>query len=246
MEQEVKDNTPDTDAFGEPTKDSPIKVEKKPDKKDDGDIEKNPLVIELRKQVADKEKMGENLSNQGKIIDTLKKEIEEMKKGKNENGEESETLHKDIKWSKDLTAEEKEELTDTEIKQMDEIAKLKETQNKLFEAINKKKEPEGEKLDVSSVVKKAAKELAEDNTDIANQIIEIFNSLDFKTEGLTEEKLKEKVKIAASQVPDYKPPKEQTGKKGNTVKGGGDDKDPFGVDKIIEEATTPKKGGYAL
>ncbi|MBW8034710.1 MAG: hypothetical protein FVQ79_03410 [Planctomycetes bacterium] len=215
------------------------------EKKDE--IEKHPLVLELRKQITDItdkygkdiEAYGTNLSGQRDIIDKLTRKINEIAEGKKETDEKP--MFEDIKRSKDLTKEQRDELTEADITQMDEIAGLKDVINKMIQDKTKEtKKEEGAKPDVNKIVKATAKELAKgedgaENIDLANQIIE--SAKDFNLEGLDEKAIKERVAKAAKLVPDYKPPKEQTQKKGKTVKGTTDKDDPHGVNEIVEEAT---------
>jgi hypothetical protein len=252
---EKKDNSEtDTDAFGQPLKEEAPKEDVKGEENKDKDgkkEEKNDEAIsELKSQIEEiKRDYGENLAGQRELIKTLKDKISELQGGKKE---ETDVLHKEIKYSKDLTAEEREDMTETEIKQMDEIAALKEAQNKMYSDIMKgqKKEKEGEEKkveDLQSFVKDEAKRLAKEaggNTELANEIIE--SAKQFKLEGLTEEEVKERVKAAAKLLPNYKPPKEKPGMGQKPVKGKGASEDPFGVDKIVEEATKGQDGGYNL
>jgi len=270
-----KDTTPVTDAFGQPTdpETKPAEGEgegegvngegengkkKEEDKNAVAIPDDHPTIVALKKQIDDvKAEYGGNLSGQRDVIKRLETEIETLKKGgkpdgagEGESGED--VLFKDIKWSKDLSKEEKEEMTDTEIKQMDEIARMQEAQNKMYaEMQNKGKTEETKKAeDVQSLVKDTAKELAKeesdgkDNIELANQIIESVKQ--FNLEGLSEAEVKERVARARKLLPDYEPPKEQTKKNGKTVDTTKVNDDPFGVDKIIEEATSGDDGNYKL
>lgn len=259
-------NVAEADAFGEPNK--PVEPPKKKgeeggDKGKGGDdIEKNPLVVELRSQIETiKKEYGGNLSGQRDVIKRLETEIETLKKGGSPTGEgkdggqDGEVLFKDIKWSKDLTQAEKDEMTDNEIKQMDVIASMQEAQNKMYSEMQRGKKSDMSENkaveDLNTLVRTEAMELSKgedgkENTELANQIIESFKAMKFSTDGLTEEDIKKRVAMSATQLSGYKPPKEQPNKKGAPVKKSGDSSDPFGVDKIIEEATTAQDGGYAL
>lgn len=253
---EEKDE-PKIDAFGQDLNPSKPEPEKKPQEQGE-DIEKHPLVKELRTQLeAVKKEFGGNLSGAGKKIKELEKQIEHLNKGGSKQEATDEPRFKEIKRSKDLTQEQKDEMTDAEIKQMDMIADLQESINEMNKAVKgKKQEAEAEEgdyvADVKDAVKSAAKELAKatsgkPNTELANQIIESFNSLGFKMENMTEEDVNKRVAIAASQLPNYKPPKEQGGALGGAVKGTDGKTDPFGIDKIVEEAVGGKNdGSYPL
>ena len=238
-EAKGEDNTvAEADAFGEPNKPEPSVVE---DKKEEGvdEIEKHPLVKELRGQIETvKKEYGGNLAGQREVIKRLESEIESIKKGGNPTGKDKEgedtgeVLFKEIKWSKDLSEEERDEMTDNEIKQMDVIASMQEAQNKMYaemQSKGKSEEDTGVK-DINSFVRKEAMELSGDDTELTNLIIESFNSMKFSTEGLSEEELKKRVELSATQVPTYKAPKEQPTKTGKPVKKGGGDTDPFGID----------------
>lgn len=192
----------------------------------------------------------ENIRNMAKKIEGLEKA---MKEGKPADGAKPEALFKDVKRSKDLTAEQREEMTDTEIKQMDAIADLQEGMNKMADlvAAGAKKPDEGDggsALDVNGTVQDEAKKLAGNDTAVANQIIESFKLLGFNTEGMDEATLRARVATAAKEVPNYKPAKEQgTGGKGKPAGGTGGTDDPYGVDKIIEDVQKGREsGGYGL
>lgn len=188
----------------------------------------------------------ENIRAMKESIKRLEAQVGNKKETAGNEGGEAEVLFKEIKTSKDLTDEQKEEMTDTEIKQMDEIASLKQGMNNLASLI--KKGQGGEKkdgqVDIQSTVKETAKELAQGNKELANQIIESVKK--FNLEGLGEEDIAARVMEAAKLVPDYKPPKEQTNKGGKPA-GGTNNSDPHGVDKVIEEVFKKKENnGFDL
>lgn len=254
-----------TDAFGSDNK--PPEPPKKKEgeggeggKKFDAIPEDHPTIVALKNQIEDvKKEYGGNLSGQRDVIKRLEDEITLLKKGgtKKEGEEDVAVLYKpeEIKWSKDLTKEQREEMTETEIAQMDQIAEMRTKMNEMY-ADTQKKAKEGETKaveDLNTTVRSAAQELAtgEDgkvNTELANQIIESFKTLKFDVAGLSADDIKKRVEMAAKQVPDYKPPKEQTTvpQGGKTVKKGASESDPFGVDKIVEEATKGQDGTYSL
>lgn len=191
----------------------------------------------------------ENIRNMAKKIEGFEKAAKE---GKPAEGA-KDPLFKDVKRSKDLTAEQREEMTDTEIKQMDAIADLQEGMNKMADlvAAGAKKQEEnkgGSVLDVNGTVQDEAKKLAGNNTAMANQIIESFTLLGFNTEGMDEATVRARVATAAKEVPTYKPAKEQpSGGKGKPAGGGAGGDDPYGVDKIVEDVTKSREsGGYGL
>ncbi len=266
-EETGADNTPKQDAFGadnQPPKpaegDGNGKVKGK-DKAGE-EIENHPLVKELRGQIETiKKEYGGNLSGQRTVIERLEKEIADIKKGGKPTGEgesggtDGEVLFKDIKRSKDLTKDERDEMTETEIRQMDQIADMQEAQNKLYAELQKKGKTEETKQveDLNATVRSTAIELSKgedgkESTELANQIIESFKAMKFSTDGLSADDIKKRVEIAAGQVPAYKPPKEQpsNGGKGKVVKKGASETDPFNVDSIVEEATKGQDGDYTL
>lgn len=246
-----------TDAFGMGENPEPKKEEKKEEKKGDTIPEDHPTVVSLKEQIqkisSDKEGMSANLTAQRELIKSLQDKVDQLttKGGDNTKDGEVDVLYKDIKWSKDLTDEEKEEMTETEIRQMDEIAEMKTKQNELYaESQKKNKEQESKKSDdIQSLVKSTALELSKDedgkeSVELANQIIE--STKQFNLEGLDDKTIIERVGMARKLLPDYTPPKETVTKKGKTVKGTSTDEDPFGVDTIIDEVSEGSDGNYAL
>jgi uncharacterized protein YciI len=193
----------------------------------------------------------ENIRNMAKKIEALEKAA---KGGKGEGeGAKPEALFKDVKRSKDLTAEQREEMTETEIKQMDSIADLQEGMNKMADlvAAGAKKPDEGDggsALDVNGTVQDEAKKLAGNDTAMANQIIESFKLLGFNTTDMDEATLRARVATAAKEVSTYKPAKEQSaGVKGKPAGGTGEGDDPYGVDQIVQDASKSREsGGYGL
>ena len=263
-EGEGADNTqkPQADAFGEVPADpqQPPAAEKKEEKKTFEPIpDDHPTIVSLKEQIEKvRTDYGTNLSGQRELITKLEKKITDLTGGAGGGeggGAAAQTDFifdpKNIKRSKDLTKEQREDMTETEIAQMDEIAEMKEAMNKQYADTQKGKkvETETKQSDLQGWVKGAAKELAkkEDGTEdtaLANLIIESVKQ--FNLEGLTEAEVKERVLNAAKLVPDYKPPKEQKGARGKTLDGGNKGEDPFGSEKIIEEATAAKGGNYSL
>lgn len=265
------DNTPETqpDVFGEgatpemkPAGGEGGGEEGKDKKKFDAIPDDHPTIVALNKQIEDiKKEYGGNLSGQRTVIDKLEREIETLKKGGEKKPDYSEEVPwKNIKWSKDLTKEQRDDMTDTEIAQMDEIAEMKQKQNEDFIKQKEKEVAEAGKQedagkekkevdDLNSLVQATAKELSKgedgkENTSIANQIIESVKQFNLK--GLTEEQIKERVVNAAKLVPDYKPPKEQPNKRGNAKDGAGGGDDVWGVDQIVEDVSKGNNGAYNL
>lgn len=256
IEEKKEADAPKPDAFGDNgVPPEPPTTEKKEEKKEYDSIpDDHPTIVALKNQIdAVKNEYGTNLSGQRTVIQRLEAEIDKLSKGKPAT-ETVEVLFKpeEIKWSKDLTKEQREEMTDNEIRQMDEIAAMKESQNKLYASVQKEKKAESEPkpVDTAGIVKEEAKEMARGtdgavNTELANQIIEAAKMFSF--DGLDEATIRDRVKKAAAHVPDYKPPREQVQKKGKTVDGTKVAEDPFGVDKIVEEVQGKKKSGsYSL
>ena len=254
---------PNVDVFGQGEPAVPPVVEKKAEeKKFDAIPADHPTIVSLTKQIEDvKREYGGNLSGQRDVIKTLTDKIEALTKGGKapEGGkggeDEGDVLFKkaDIKYSKDLTQAERDDMTETEIKQMDEIANLKVAQNKAYSDQRSftKKTEETKVTDLQSTVKATALELSKgedgkENLELANQIIESVKQ--FNLEGLDDKTIKERVASAHKLLPDYKAPKESPTKNGKAVNGGqGGTPDEFAAnDKIVEEATTTKGGNYAL
>lgn len=249
-EGEVEVKVAEVDAFGNPSIPPEPIVEKEVEKEvKKGEIDENhPLIVGLKQQIEDvKKEYGGNLSGQRDVIKNLENKIKELEGGKKQD--EIEVLYKDIKRSKDLSAEEREEMTDTEIKQMDQIADMQEAQNKMYVDMQKKNKAEegketGKVEDLNTLVRETAMELAGDDVAVANQIIEATKQ--FVLTDLPADKVKERVANATKLVPNYKAPKEQKKVNGKPVKGTGTSDDPFGVNKIIEEATKGSGGTYSL
>lgn len=174
------------------------------------------------------------------------KGLEAQAKGEKGGGEGAEELlFKEIKTSKDLSAEQKEEMTDTEMKQMDEIAALKAGMNNLAGMIKKGQTKESGETDVQAIVKNTALGLSAGNKEMANQIIESVKQ--FVLDGLNEEQIAERVGKAALLVSDYKPPKEQAGGNKGKPAGAGGNTDEFGIDKIVDEVHAKRENkGFEL
>lgn len=246
---------PAVDVFGEPTPGS----EQTP--AGTGEAEKpapSTDINELSRKLGEYEATVKNLDEKHREKDeniramreTIKRLEKQAKEGAggtpSGDGTDAEALFKEVKTSKDLKPEERDDMTETEIKQFDEIAALKQGMNQLFKAVKegKGKEDSGEAADTTEVARSYALEIAGKDSDIANQIIEQYN--EFNNEGLTEAQVKARIEKAAKLVPDYKPPKEQTKKHGSPAHGG-TDTDPFGTDKIISEVVKSREGNtYSL
>lgn len=259
---------PPTDAFGESIKkegepevkvDTPAPKEGE-DKGGEGKLTPTQQIADLSRKLgeyAEREKgWGETQKSKDENIRAMKDSIKRLEnqvlgkrgeKGKDEGGEKP--LFAEIRTSKDLTADERDEMTDTEIKQMDMIASLQQGMNELAGKIEKGaegKKEDGTVVDIQGTVKETAKELANGDKDLANQIIESVKK--FNLTDLSEEEIASRVAEAATLIPTYKKPKEQAGgKKGAPAGGGANNTDPYGVDKIVEEVSAKKENnGFAL
>jgi chromosome segregation ATPase len=183
----------------------------------------------------------ENIRAMGEKIRQLEKA---MKDGGGGKDGEAAGLFKDIKRPTDLTKEEREKLTPTEAALMDQVATMQEGMNKLFERLEKGDQARTG-VDPAATVKELAKDLAGGNREMANQIIEQFNGLKFSLDGLSEEEILDRVKIAAGKVPTYKPPQDQQTGTGAPVKKSPADASPD-VAKAQEAASKNRSGDYAL
>lgn len=194
------------------------------------DIENHPFVQTLRKEVENiKSEYGTNLSGQRTVIKNLEKKIAELQSGKfPADGKQEGVPFKEIKRSKDLTKDERDAMTEVELRQIDAIADLQATINGITAAQLQKeteaKEKETEQQETKEIsrnetVRGNAKKLADEvggGVDVANQIIENFNLYD--QSKITDAQVEEFLKRAATLVPDYKLPKEQPKKHGGAVK----------------------------
>lgn len=254
-------------ADGKPVVEEPAKKEDKKegeDKKPD-EIEKNPVVVELRSQLKkleeDKGSMGGNLSEQGKAIAKLKKELDDIKGGKKPTVE---PMFKDIKRVKDLPAERQAEMSDTEKATFDSLAETQEKMNAMIADAGKKEtdaaaaaaaaeedEQTAEAFNgrvqsaVLVLVGAAEGKPTSEQKDMANAIIEEFNAFS-GNDKLDAKGIADRLQKAAKLVPDYKPPKEQKSPTGGAAKAA-DGTGSSEIDKIVEDAKAKKGGGtYAL
>ncbi len=212
--------------------------------------EDHPVIVSLKKDIDTiKNTYGSNLSGQRKIIDELNATIKSLQEGKKEEIEEGLYKKEDIKWSKDLSKDEKDDMTENEIRQMDEIASMKVAQNKMFKDMKKEvKDITPEPLDINKIVREKALELSKkdevEDEALANKIIESYNHFKFDTAGLSAEDVMQRVVLSAKSVPEYTPIVEKSVvTPGSSVKNETDKKDPFGIDKIVEEAHGGKNIG---
>jgi len=177
-------------------------------------------------------------------IRNMRRRIKELEKGGgNASDVEVDLPYKDVKFSKDLSEDERDSMTEIELKQHDQIAEMQtRINNDVLEAHKKATEgsgddDDGEVLDKSEskdFARTQALKLAKGKKKVANEILEEYNR--FNNEGLTEAQITENLERANRLRPDYQPPKQQARRKGKAVKSGSKS-DPFGVDTIVEEAS---------
>lgn len=255
------------DPFGmdiNPAEDTPVVVEKKEEKKEDGkvDIANHPEMVALKVKL---EEYSNNLTGQRtaheKQIADLRKQLEDKIAGKGgENSSDDNVMFKDIKFSKDLTQDERDDMTDTEIRLFDQNAQQQVAMNQLFATVSKASKviDETKVEDLNSSARTEAMRLAEENfklnptlakdvRELSDKIIVEFN--DFNNAGITVEKLAERMKKALNNVTGYTPPKEKsirdtTGKPIKT--GGSTATDPYGIDSIVAGVNKKNDGKYSL
>jgi hypothetical protein len=209
------------------------------------DIEKNPLVVELRKQIDDtKKNYGGNLIEQRNKIARLEEQI----KGLNKKPEEKpKPLFEKIVRVKDLPKDERDAMTETERRLFDENADMKERLNEMHSTSQTKagddtktgKDDDADTFDVTKAVQDEAMKLADGNYTKAQELIGKFNSLDFDLTKLTAENLAERLASVVALIPDFKPKNEQETGNGGAVKDG---KATTGVDAAVAAAVAERQG----
>lgn len=246
---------PEVGADGKPV----VKVEEK--KPEAGDLEKNPLVVELRtsiqsltekltKETGDKSAMGKNLS-------AMRERLDKLEKGDTKGAAEPVFKKEEMKRVKDYTKEEQDAMTPAEKALIESNADMKERINGMVataakEAADKahadgqkteeEKEIEDTNARISTTVQPIALKLAGNDKDLANQIILNFNMFS-GNDTLDDKQLAERVAMAARMIPDFKPAKEQASPAGGAVKAGGKDgEDPHGVQAIVDQARESRGG----
>lgn len=216
------------------------------------DIEKNPLVIELRKQIDDvKKNYGGNLSEQRKTIERLEKRIEGLTKKSEKKDDKPKPLYENIKRVKDLPKDEREAMTENERRLHDQNADMMERLNEVHAAQNKPveepKTDEDGKFDVNGAVQAEAMKLADGNYAKAQELIGKFNSLGFDLTQLNAENIAERVASVAALIPDFKPKKEQEAGAGGTVKNTGVTSSvDAAVAAAAKERSEASNGNYSL
>jgi hypothetical protein len=244
------------DPFGVPApQEAPVDDKAKDDKgaKDEGKQTPVQQLAQAMKELGELQALhGVKDENIAAMRNKLKEYESGKIKPKGEDGAPpaSEAMFAEVKTSKDLTKEEREEMTEADIRTFDEMAMMKQGMNKMFEALqNTQKSTETvQETNVNETVRELALTAAGNDQTLANEIIENFNLFDASVrKGATKEKLAELVTKAALMKSGYKPPKEQGGAGGITpVKNNGAAGDPFGTDAIIAEARKGSDGKYTL
>ena len=233
---------------------------KKEEEKKADDIANHPAVVALNDKIKE---YGENLTGQRQahekeVADLNKKLTDALAGKKPEEGEN--VMFKDIKFSKDLTDEQKDDMSDTEIQLYDQNANMQVAMNKMLDGIaSTAKATEDTKVeDLNSSARNEASKLAEEaikiNSELATDAMELTDKIivefnEFNNEGITSEKLTERMQKALNNVKGYTPPKEQekNSSGNNPVKSGSGGKtDPFGVDVIVASVNKENKGNYSL
>lgn len=244
---------PEKDIFGQPTKKEEIipegsnTVKKEEVKTDASDITKHPEFMKMQNSVSD---MSTNLKNQNSIIERLSKENADLKGKKAEETVQLPYDPKTIKRSKDLTEDERDEMTKKEIQFMDERADAMEAANKaVLEASKTKtetKEPEADPNEPKAILASEIEALSAGDAERKREIIEASKFVSF--EGLkTKEEIAARLKIAAEKfIPNYTPPKEQATASGKAVAQTGGLNAFAENDKIIKEAQGQSRGNYSL
>lgn len=229
---------------------------------DTADISNHPEFVKLRQK---NDELSGNLKNQGDIIAKKNERIKELM---SKTGiDESELPYKpsDIKFSKDLTAEERDEMTDGEIKAMDDAAKAKQKANDIRREELKRialaeieaetaeataQEGKETKLDANqrkSVVDTEIGRLAGQDKERERELREAVKMLDLS--GLNEEETKKRIAYAERLLPNWTPPKENgtAGANAKTVDGGGGKpKEEALAEQIIKESSHRNDGTYSL
>jgi hypothetical protein len=243
--------------FGQPLKDGKV-VELTPpaapaatttgaDKPATEDIEKNPLVIELRQQIENvKKEYGGNLTGQRSKIERLEKEISEIRSGPKPAEDKPKPVFEKIAFVKDLPKEQRDTMSDAEKELWDENATIKQRVNDMAAQSMKEKAPAADKseaFDVAKGVQDQAMKLAEGDYMKATQLIEKFNSLGFDLSQINAENVADRVAAIAALIPDFKPKKEQeTGAPGASVRG---TSSSSGVDSVVAAAAAERSANTA-
>ncbi len=219
-------------------------------------VENNDVVVELKNKLAEYSK---NFKGQRDIIAKLENKVNELSTTKENTAVEE--LFSDIKSSKELTSDERDEMTDTEIALLDKTAMMQTAMNKMFQTMSEKnKVGETEKVEnlnysSRSEATRLATEAIKTNPTLAGDASELTDKIllefkEFNNDQITPDVLVTRMAKALNNVKGYIPPKEQesvpTGGT-NAVKANGvNEKDPFGNEIIVQEANKNNDGNYQL
>lgn len=256
-EEGKQDNDVKVDAFGSPINGEP---QLPPSKDEGGEGDKgkkdtivipddHPTIVALKAQIEQvKNEYGSNLSGQREVIKNLEAKLKEF--GEKKQGEDKSYLPfkpEEIVFSKDLSKEKLDDMTDNEIKLHDELMKNRQIMNQQAEERRnaeldgvRKAEETNKVTDLNASVRSIALELAGNDTAIANAIIE--SSKQFNLAGLNEADLRIRIENSAKLVPNYKPKTEPVTKRGGVAPTDGGGADPFGTDKILAEVEGKRSG----
>jgi hypothetical protein len=252
--------TPHVDAFGETVGGEPAQAPEEAPAPDKADLTPTQQIAELSKTVGElSSKLESSTDLHTKKDADIRAMAEKIKRsegasgGAPEGGEAQEgddnLPFKEIKSSKDLTEDEKDEMTDGEIKTMDEMAALKKTINDMHTANSTSKAGDQDGVvDVQKTVQETAMALTNQDATKANQIIEAFKQNKFNVAEMSGDELKSAVAMVANTVTGYKKPTENSFGAGNgQPAGAGAGNDPHGVDSIVEQAGKAQTGeSYSL
>jgi hypothetical protein len=246
---EVKDSPttePVVNAFGEEVKKEEVNVDAPVvEQKDDAKLTPSEKLAKMAEELGSfKAKVEASEALHKKKDDDIRARVEKVG-GKHQEGgteQEGDVPFKEIKTSKDLTEDERDEMTDAEIKAMDESATLKQTINQMARDLAEAKKGKQGDVDVNATVRTMAETLASNDADIANKIIEAYNGAKFNTTDMSAEEIEKSVELVAGLVTGYKAPAEGTmgAGKGKPASGGGKS-DPYGVDAIVESVAQRKQ-----
>jgi len=236
-------------------------TENKNETVDDADIKDHPA---YQKALAKNKELSTNLSEQGKIIGKKNERIAELTRA-NPIDESKFTYQKaDIKFSKDLTASEREEMTQAEIDMMDKTAKaqMKVYEHEMKQAteardaevkseVEAEVEDGGKKLDSTerkSVIDTTIGAMAKGDSERERELREVIKKLNLT--GMSEEQVKATIEQDAPKLlPNYTPPKENqsAASQSNAVNsGGGNESSEALADRIIAETEKNQGGTYEL
>lgn len=239
---------PTTDAFGEPVKVTEAEIVAETPAIDtvidDSKLTPTERMTKMAEELGTlKANLESSTSLHKKKDDDIRAMAEKIKAFEKGNGgapaggqeQDGDVPFKEIKTSKDLTDDEKDEMTDAEIRSLDEMAVLKQTINQQARDLAKSKGGDGA-VDVSQTVKDTALVLGDNDAETANKIIEAFNGAKFNTKDMTADEVQKAVALVAGTITGYKPPKEDSIRPGTGKPAvNGTKEDPYGVNKIVQQ-----------